>query len=44
MLVLPTSRLLLSLEFAALDRRSYLACIGWIILDAAIVIGVIVHR
>jgi uncharacterized protein with PQ loop repeat len=26
------------------DRTIYLACIGWIALDAAIVIGVIVHR
>ena len=26
------------------DRTIYLACIGWIVLDAAVVIGVIVHR
>jgi uncharacterized protein with PQ loop repeat len=26
------------------DKSIYLACIGWIILDTAIVIGVIVHR
>jgi hypothetical protein len=26
------------------DKSIYLACIGWIILDAAIVIGVIVHQ
>ena len=26
------------------DKTIYLACIGWILLDAAIVIGVIVHR
>ena len=26
------------------DPAIYLACIGWIILDAAIVIGVVVHR
>lgn len=25
------------------DRTIYLACIGWIVLDAAIVVGVIVH-
>jgi len=25
------------------DKTIYLACIGWIILDAAIVVGVIVH-
>ncbi len=26
------------------DKSIYLACIGWIILDAAIVIGIIIHR
>ena len=26
------------------DKTIYLACIGWIMLDAAIVAGVIVHR
>ena len=26
------------------DKTIYLACIGWIVLDAAIVIGAIVHR
>ena len=26
------------------DRTIYLACIGWIVLDAAVVIGIIVHR
>ncbi len=26
------------------DKTIYLACIGWIVLDAAIVIGVFVHR
>jgi uncharacterized protein with PQ loop repeat len=26
------------------DKTIYLACIGWIVLDATIVIGVIVHR
>jgi uncharacterized protein with PQ loop repeat len=26
------------------DKSIYVACIGWIILDAAIVIGVIVHQ
>ena len=26
------------------DKTIYLACIGWILLDAAIVIGIIVHR
>lgn len=26
------------------DKTIYLACVGWILLDAAIVIGVIVHR
>ena len=25
------------------DKTIYLACVGWILLDAAIVIGVIVH-
>ena len=25
------------------DKTIYLACIGWIVLDAAVVIGVIVH-
>ena len=25
------------------DKTIYLACIGWIVLDAAIVVGVIVH-
>jgi len=26
------------------DKTIYFACIGWILLDAAIVVGVIVHR
>ncbi len=26
------------------DKTIYLACIGWILLDAAVVIGIIVHR
>ena len=26
------------------DKTIYLACIGWIVLDAAVVAGVIVHR
>ena len=26
------------------DKTIYLACIGWIALDAAIIVGVIVHR
>ena len=26
------------------DKTIYLACIGWILLDAAIVIGVLLHR
>jgi uncharacterized protein with PQ loop repeat len=26
------------------DKTIYLACIGWILLDAAIVIGVVTHR
>jgi uncharacterized protein with PQ loop repeat len=26
------------------DKTIYLACVGWVILDAAVVIGVIVHR
>ena len=26
------------------DKTIYLACIGWVLLDAAIVAGVIVHR
>ncbi len=26
------------------DKTIYLACIGWILLDAAIVVGAIVHR
>lgn len=26
------------------DPTIYLACIGWIVLDAAIVVGVVVHR
>ena len=26
------------------DKTIYLACIGWIALDAAIIIGVMVHR
>jgi uncharacterized protein with PQ loop repeat len=26
------------------DPTIYLACIGWILLDAAIVVGVVVHR
>jgi uncharacterized protein with PQ loop repeat len=26
------------------DKTIYLACIGWILLDAAIVVGVLVHR
>jgi uncharacterized protein with PQ loop repeat len=30
--------------FRKRDKTIYLACIGWIVLDAAIVIGVIVNR
>ena len=26
------------------DRAIWLACIGWILLDAAVVVGVLVHR
>jgi uncharacterized protein with PQ loop repeat len=26
------------------DKTVYLACVGWILLDAAVVIGVVVHR
>ena len=26
------------------DKTIYVACIGWILLDAAVVVGVIVHR
>lgn len=26
------------------DKTIYLACVGWVLLDAAIVIGVIIHR
>ena len=26
------------------DKTIYLACVGWVLLDAAIVIGVVVHR
>jgi uncharacterized protein with PQ loop repeat len=26
------------------DKTIYLACVGWVLLDTAIVIGVIVHR
>ncbi|MGH9719059.1 MAG: SemiSWEET family transporter [Bryobacteraceae bacterium] len=26
------------------DKTIYLACVGWVLLDAAIVIGIIVHR
>lgn len=26
------------------DKTIYLACIGWVVLDAAIVAGVIIHR
>jgi uncharacterized protein with PQ loop repeat len=26
------------------DKTIYLACVGWILLDGAVVIGVIVHR
>lgn len=26
------------------DKTIYLACIGWIFLDAAVVIGIVVHR
>ena len=26
------------------DKTIYLACVGWVLLDAAIVVGVIVHR
>lgn len=26
------------------DKTIYLACIGWILLDAAVAVGVIVHR
>jgi hypothetical protein len=26
------------------DKTIYVACIGWIVLDAAVVVGVIVHQ
>jgi uncharacterized protein with PQ loop repeat len=26
------------------DKTIYLACVGWVFLDAAVVIGIIVHR
>jgi|SRR5687767_4395924 len=26
------------------DKTIYLACIGWVLLDAAVVIGILVHR
>ena len=26
------------------DKTIYLACIGWILLDAAVVVGIVVHR
>jgi uncharacterized protein with PQ loop repeat len=26
------------------DKTIYLACVGWIVLDAAVVIGVLLHR
>lgn len=26
------------------DKTIYLACVGWVLLDAAVVVGVIVHR
>ncbi len=26
------------------DKTIYLACVGWVVLDAAIVVGVLVHR
>jgi uncharacterized protein with PQ loop repeat len=26
------------------DKTIYLACIGWVVLDAAVVVGVIIHR
>ena len=26
------------------DKTIYLACIGWIVLDAAVVIGIVIHR
>jgi uncharacterized protein with PQ loop repeat len=26
------------------DKTIYLACIGWVLLDAAVVVGVIIHR
>ena len=29
--------------FQKKDKTIYLACIGWIVLDAAIVVGVIIH-
>jgi uncharacterized protein with PQ loop repeat len=29
--------------FRKRDRTIYLACVGWVILDAAIVVGVVVH-
>ena len=29
--------------FQKRDKTIYLACVGWIVLDAAIVVGVIVH-
>jgi hypothetical protein len=33
-----------STESEKRDKTIYLACIGWIALDAAIIIGVMVHR
>lgn len=30
--------------FQKRDKTIYLACIGWILLDAAIVIGIVIHR
>lgn len=26
------------------DKTIYLACVGWVLLDAAVVIGIIIHR
>jgi len=26
------------------DKTIYLACIGWVLLDAAVVVGVLIHR
>jgi uncharacterized protein with PQ loop repeat len=26
------------------DKTIYLACIGWVVLDAAVVVGILIHR